>query len=70
MECLESKDKGIVNRVNVKQVMGDLGNTSEGAEVVVKSNFRQYLAKVVDLLDWQQNKKSSRYGKNGKQRKG
>ena len=70
MECLESKDKGIVNRVNVKQVMGDLGNTSEGAEVVVKSNSRRYLAKVVDLLDGQQNKRSSWYVKNGKQRRG
>ena len=32
VEWLESKDKGIVNRVNVKHVVGDLGNTSKGAD--------------------------------------
>ena len=38
MEWLESKDKGILNQVNVKHVVGDLGNTLEGAEVVIKLN--------------------------------
>ena len=62
VEWLESKDKGKTNRVNIKHVIGDLGDLEKGSVVTVKFNSRRYQAKVVDLLDWKppkQRKKKS-----------
>ena len=41
VEWLESKDKGIVNRVNVKHVLGDLSSAAEGTEVLVQFGSRR-----------------------------
>ena len=64
VEWLDSKDKGTMNHVNVKHVIGDINKDSV---VTVKLNSRHYQAKVVDLLDWkppkQRRKKSSRAAK-------
>lgn len=38
VEQLESKDKGNINHVNVKHMMRDQRNTSEGVKVVIKLN--------------------------------
>ena len=53
VKWLESKDKGKINRVNVKHVLGDLSYAVEGSEVVVKFGSRQYRATIIDLLEWQ-----------------
>ena len=37
VEWLESKDKGKINRVNVKHILGDPSCAVEGAEVIVTS---------------------------------
>ena len=52
MEWLESKDKGKTNCVNIKHVIGDLGDLEKGSVVTVKFNSYHYQAKVVNLLDW------------------
>ena len=43
-----------MNRVNIKHVIGDLGDP--GSVVTEKFNSRCYQAKVVDLLDWKPRK--------------
>ena len=53
VKWLESKDKGKINRVNVKHVLGDLSCAAEGSEVVVKFGSRRYRATIIDLLEWQ-----------------
>ena len=53
MEWLESKDKGKINHVNVKHVLGDLSCAAEGTEVVVKFGSRHYRATIIDFLEWQ-----------------
>ena len=50
VKCLESKDKGKINRVNVKHVLGDLSCATEGSEFVVKFGSRRYRATIIDLL--------------------
>ena len=49
-EWLESKNKGKINCVNVKHVLGDLSCTAEGTEVAVKIGSRRYRATIIDLL--------------------
>ena len=49
MEWLKSKDKGKTNRVNIKHVIGDLGDLEKGSIVTVKFKSCRYQAKVVDL---------------------
>ena len=50
VEWLESKDKGLINRVNnVKHIESELKNTKEGSEVIVKLGTRRYCAKITSL---------------------
>ena len=63
MEWLESKDKGQINRVNVKHILGDFNSAMEGTEVCVKFSSRRYRAKIIDLLEWQPRKKRRRKNK-------
>ena len=54
MKWLESKDIGLVHRVNVKPLNSDLGEaTPEGSVITVKLGPCCYCAKVVSFLDWQ-----------------
>ena len=52
MEWPESKDKRKTNRVNVKHVIGDLGEVEKDSVITVGFNSRRYQARVVDQLDW------------------
>ena len=52
VKWLESKDKGKINRVNVKHILGDLICAAEGSEVVVKFSSRCYGATIIDILEW------------------
>ena len=51
VEWLESKDKGKTNHVNIKHVIGDLGDLEKSSVVTVKFNSYHYQAKVVNLLE-------------------
>ena len=51
VEWLESKDKGKTNQVNVKHVIGDLGEVEKDSVVTLRFNSHRYQARVVDLLD-------------------
>ena len=51
VEWPESKDKRKTNRVNVKHVIGDLGEVEKDSVVIVKFNPHLYQARIVDLLD-------------------
>ena len=53
MEWLESKDKGLINCVNIKHVLGDLSSAAEGTEVLVKFSSHRYWATIPDLLERQ-----------------
>ena len=52
MKWLESKDEGKTNRVNIKHVIGYLGEVEKDSVVTMRFNSRRYRAKVVDLLVW------------------
>ena len=54
----ESKDEGMIHRVNVKHILGDLAQTKQEDEIVVKLGSHRYRATVVDMLDWQPPKKN------------
>ena len=56
-------DKGQINRVNVKHILGDHDSAVEGTEVCVKFGSRRYRAKIIDLLEWQPPKKRRRKSK-------
>ena len=56
-------DKGQINRVNVKHILGDLDSAVEGTEVCVKFGSSRYRAKIIDLLEWQPPKKRRRKSK-------
>ena len=58
VKWLESKDEGMIHRVNVKHILGDLAQTKQEDEIVVKLGSRRYRATVVDMLDWQPPKKN------------
>ena len=60
VQWLESKDKGRINRVNVKHVQSDLQNSTRGSEIIVKLGQRRYRATIVDFLDWEQPEKRRR----------
>ena len=53
VEWLESKDKGQINRVNIKHILGDLCFAAEGTEVIVKLSSCRYQVVIIDLLEWQ-----------------
>ena len=69
VKWLESKDKGKINRVNVKHVLGDLSCAAEGSEVLVEFGSRRFRATIIDLLEWQppERRRKSKDTRAGKQ---
>lgn len=60
VEWLEFKDKGKINCMSVKHVLGDVSRAVEGTKVVVKFGSRRYRATIIDLLEWHPQKRRRR----------
>ena len=60
VEWLDLKDRGNVNKVNIKHVVTDKVEVNVNAVIRVKFGTRTYTAKVVSLLLWKRNSKRNR----------
>ena len=55
------------DQINVKHIVGDLSEIDIGMKIVVGLNTRRYRATVVDLMDWDPPKKTTRKRNKGQE---